>query len=53
MPRPEKMWDATQPDKAQLEEEGRDVARSPVTPKPDAKSARDSGGKSGSPGWAL
>lgn len=53
MPRPETMWDATQPDKAQLEEEERieeDVTRSPVTPKPGATPPKDSGRHSATSG---
>lgn len=56
MPRPETMWDATQPDKAQLEEEERieeDVTRSPVTPKPGAEPAKDGGRKSDISGGAV
>jgi len=47
------MWDATQPDKVQLEEDERieeDVTRSPVIRKPGAKPAKDGGRKSDTSG---
>lgn len=56
MPRPETMWDATQPDNVQLEDEERieeDVARSPFTLKSAATPDKESGRKPGTSGGAV